>query len=152
MASHYKIGRNSNNGKLLRCANGKLSRGCCAGQTCPCCSAPQAFCAKACGHPASGGSYTPASVTVNISGIEVTDFPALWLQGIIEGTGWCGGHNAYVYEFSFSGSALSGSYTVPLEWKQHWDSSLGRWVYDACSGSVLVPFSGKLSQYCHWAL
>ena len=113
-----------------------------------CQSYPQAFCSQACGQPGFGGDLTPASVNVDISGISVTDFPALWLQGIIEGTGWCGGHNSYIYEYSFSGSAVSGSYTIPLEWTQYYTGIYyDPYRYYACTGQADFPFSGKLTKY-----
>ena len=146
-----KLGRNSETGKLLRCSDGRLLRGCCPGDSYDCQSGPQAFCSQACGQPGyEDGQLTPASVTVNISGISVTDFPALWLKGIlVNGPGqWCNGHESYIYQYSFSGSAVSGSYVVPLQWTRYYTGIYyDPYRYYACTGYVDVPFSGTLTKY-----
>ena len=127
----YKLGKLAN-GKL-RVSDGKLCRSCCPGDTCSCCptqlSPPCIACPDFC---------IPAVVRVNLSGITVASDCQYWYRrwGV-----WCDYSEGGWRKFDFEGSALDGSYDVPIGLTGQGD--FGRY----CGGFVDVPFNGRLENF-----
>ena len=135
---NYKLAKQTN-GKL-RMTNNNLCHSCCPDDTCPCCptqlSPPCIACPDFC---------IPAVVRVNLSGITVASDCQYWLRGIgvpfPGGGAWCNEIWAGFRKFDFEGSAVNGSYDVPI-------GLTGQGTYGRyCGGYLDVPFDGRLENF-----
>lgn len=137
MSSNYKIGKRPS-GKLRIGESGKLCRGCCPQDNCPCCptelSPPCIVCPDFC---------IPAMVRVNLSGITVASACQYVLWGYpVPGPGqWCNEIYWAYRRFNFEGSALDGSYDIPI-------GLTGQGTYGKyCGGYIDVPFESQLHNH-----